>query len=58
MARLLSDGVCNAYLVDVWTMSVYRRQGIASRMICAALAYTSKTYNAAKTASGNTLVAP
>jgi ribosomal protein S18 acetylase RimI-like enzyme len=33
MARLLSDGVCNAYLLDVWTLSVYRRQGIASRMI-------------------------
>ena len=27
MARLLSDGVCNAYLLDVWTMSAYRRQG-------------------------------
>jgi predicted GNAT family acetyltransferase len=37
MARLLSDGVCNAYLVDVWTMTSYRRQGIAStlvRMLC------------------------
>jgi len=33
MARLLSDGVCNAYLVDVWTMRSYRRQGIASSMI-------------------------
>jgi ribosomal protein S18 acetylase RimI-like enzyme len=33
MARLLSDGVCNAYLVDVWTSSSYRRQGIASAMI-------------------------
>jgi ribosomal protein S18 acetylase RimI-like enzyme len=33
MARLLSDGVCNAYLVDVWTASEYRRQGIASAMI-------------------------
>jgi predicted GNAT family acetyltransferase len=33
MARLLSDGVCNAYLVDVWTMSAYRRQGIASTMV-------------------------
>jgi ribosomal protein S18 acetylase RimI-like enzyme len=33
MARLLSDGVCNAYLVDVWTQSAYRRQGIASAMI-------------------------
>lgn len=33
MARLLSDGVCNAYLIDVWTHSSYRRQGIASRMV-------------------------
>ena len=33
MARLLSDGVCNAYLLDVWTQSTYRRQGIASRMV-------------------------
>ena len=33
MARLLSDGVCNAYLVDVWTLSSYRRQGVASAMI-------------------------
>jgi ribosomal protein S18 acetylase RimI-like enzyme len=32
-ARLLSDGVCNAYLVDVWTASSNRRQGIASAMI-------------------------
>src|SRR5689334_23030766 len=33
MARLLSDGVCNAYLVDVWTQSSYRRQGIARAML-------------------------
>ena len=33
MARLLSDGVGNAYLLDVWTASAYRRQGIASRMV-------------------------
>ena len=33
MARLLSDGVCNAYLVDVWTAAAYRRKGIASAMI-------------------------
>lgn len=32
-ARVLSDGVCNAYLVDVWTLSAYRRQGIATTMI-------------------------
>jgi predicted GNAT family acetyltransferase len=33
MARLLSDGVCNAYLVDVWTLSAYRNRGIASEMV-------------------------
>ena len=33
MARLLSDGVCNAYLLDVWTMSAYRGQGIGSAMV-------------------------
>lgn len=32
-ARLLADGVCNAYLVDVWTVSAYRRQGIATAMV-------------------------
>src|ERR1700760_2710988 len=33
MARLLSDGVCNAYVLDVWTQSPYRRRGIASRLL-------------------------
>jgi len=33
MARMLSDGVCNAYVVDVWTHSSYRRQGIASTLM-------------------------
>jgi len=32
-ARLLADGVCNAYLVDVWTASSERRQGIGSEMV-------------------------
>jgi len=32
-ARVLSDGVCNAYVVDVWTYTPYRHQGIARRMI-------------------------
>jgi len=32
-ARLLSDGVCNAYLVDVWTYTPHRRQGVARTMI-------------------------
>lgn len=36
-ARVLSDGVCNAYLVDVWTLSEFRHQGIASTMIRALL---------------------
>src|ERR1700759_4149370 len=33
MARLLSDGVCNAYLLDVWTSAAYRRQGVGSAMV-------------------------
>jgi len=32
-ARALSDGVCNAYIVDVWTYTPYRRRGIARQMI-------------------------
>jgi len=32
-ARALSDGVCNAYIVDVWTYTPFRQQGIARRMI-------------------------
>jgi GNAT superfamily N-acetyltransferase len=32
-ARVLSDGVCNAYVVDVWTETPYRRQGVARMMI-------------------------
>jgi predicted GNAT family acetyltransferase len=32
-ARALSDGVCNAYVVDVWTYTPYRCQGIASQMM-------------------------
>ena len=33
MGRLLSDGVCNAYLLDVWTTSSHRRLGIASQLV-------------------------
>jgi GNAT superfamily N-acetyltransferase len=32
-ARMLSDGVCNAYLIDVWTWSARRRQGVARAMV-------------------------
>lgn len=37
-ARVLSDGVCNAYLVDVWTYTPYRRRGVARTMIESLLA--------------------
>ena len=33
MARALSDGVCNAYIVDMWTQSTFRRRGIGRRML-------------------------
>jgi predicted GNAT family acetyltransferase len=32
-ARALADGICNAYVVDVWTRSTHRRQGIGRRMM-------------------------
>ena len=32
-ARALSDGVCNAYMIDVWTRSDLRRTGIAREML-------------------------
>ncbi len=32
-ARLLADGVCNAYLIDVWTKSSRRRRGIGREMV-------------------------
>ena len=31
--RILSDGVCNAYLVDIWTASAYRRKGIGREVV-------------------------
>jgi ribosomal protein S18 acetylase RimI-like enzyme len=31
--RVLSDGVCNAYIVDVWTYTPYQKQGIARHMM-------------------------
>ena len=34
-ARALSDGVCNAYVVDVWTYTPYRRRGVARAMLAA-----------------------
>ena len=37
-ARALSDGVCNAYIVDVWTLTEFRRQGVASQMMKTLLA--------------------
>lgn len=37
-ARVLSDGVCNAYVVDVWTFTPYRKRGIAREMLARLLA--------------------
>ena len=31
--RALSDGVCNAYVVDMWTQSGYRRRGIGRALL-------------------------
>ena len=31
--RVLSDDICNAYIVDVWTHSRHRRRGIATEII-------------------------
>ena len=31
--RVLSDGVCNAYLVDLWTFTPYRRRGVAREIV-------------------------
>jgi ribosomal protein S18 acetylase RimI-like enzyme len=33
MARMLSDHVCNAYLLDAWTQSTVRRRGVAKMMV-------------------------
>ncbi|MCI2238655.1 GNAT family N-acetyltransferase [Paenibacillus sp. TRM 82003] len=33
MGRLLSDGVGNAYLVDVWTATAHRHRGIGSEVV-------------------------
>ena len=32
-ARALSDGVCNSYVVDVWTLSSARRRGVGTAMM-------------------------
>lgn len=37
-ARVLSDGVSNAYVVDVWTHSHFRRRGVARHMVESLLA--------------------
>ncbi|HEY0167564.1 MAG TPA: GNAT family N-acetyltransferase [Jatrophihabitans sp.] len=31
--RILSDGVCNAYLVDIWTATPYRRRGVGREVV-------------------------
>jgi GNAT superfamily N-acetyltransferase len=36
--RILSDGVCNAYLVDIWTATPYRRRGVGREVVTRLLA--------------------
>lgn len=36
--RILSDGVCNAWLVDIWTATGFRRKGIGSEIVARLLA--------------------
>jgi GNAT superfamily N-acetyltransferase len=31
--RILSDGVCNAYLVDIWTATPHRRKGVGREVV-------------------------
>jgi GNAT superfamily N-acetyltransferase len=31
--RILSDGVCNAYLLDIWTATAWRRRGIGGEIV-------------------------
>lgn len=57
MARLLSDGVCNAYLLDVWTASPYRRRGIASELIRRLLAEVPGQHVGLQTDDGQPLYA-
>ena len=33
LGRCLSDGVCNAYMVDIWTHSAHRRRGVGSALV-------------------------
>ena len=55
MARLLTDGVSNAYLLDVWTASSYRRQGIASSMVRGLLAEVPGQHVGLQTDNGQPL---
>ena len=36
--RILSDGVCNAYLVDIWTATPFRGRGIGREVVTRLLA--------------------
>ncbi len=31
--RILSDGICNAYLVDIWTATGHRRKGVGREVV-------------------------
>ena len=57
MARLLSDGVCNAYLLDVWTDSAHRREGVATAMVQRLLAQVPGQHVALQTDDAQALYA-
>lgn len=57
MARLLSDGVCNAYLLDVWTASSHRRQGVASAIVRQLMDYVPGQHIALQTDDAQALYA-
>jgi predicted GNAT family acetyltransferase len=56
-ARLLSDGVCNAYLLDVWTRSSHRRRGVATAMVRALMARVPGQHVALQTDDAHALYA-
>lgn len=54
-ARLLTDGVCNAYLLDVWTASAHRRRGIATAMVRTLMEHVPGQHIGLQTSEGQAL---
>ena len=56
-ARLITDHVCNAYVIDVWTMTAHRRQGLATALMNELLAMVEGQHVALFTDSAQALYA-